>query len=111
MTCRWPPPSSTTPSVTTVEVDPGVATRADAALEAAGYSTWTVTGDGLLGHPRRAPYDRVIATCAVRRIPHTWVRRTRPGGTILTTVAPGSWAYGSGLAKVTVSDDGTPPRL
>ena len=41
--------------VTTVEVDPGVARRADAALEAAGYSTWTVTGDGLLGHPYRAP--------------------------------------------------------
>ncbi|GAA1068381.1 ATP-grasp peptide maturase system methyltransferase [Streptomyces asiaticus] len=94
-------------NVTTIEVDPGVATRADAALEAAGYSTWTVTGDGLFGHPRRAPYDRVIATCAVRRIPHTWVRQTRPGGTILTTLAPGSWAYGTGLAKVTVNDDGT----
>ncbi|EFL25652.1 putative methyltransferase [Streptomyces himastatinicus ATCC 53653] len=94
-------------NVTTVEVDPGVAARADAALEAAGYSTWTMTGDGLLGHPHSAPYDRVIATCTVRRIPHTWVRQTRPGGTILTTVAPGSWAYGTGLAKVTVSDDGT----
>ncbi|MFI0822427.1 ATP-grasp peptide maturase system methyltransferase [Streptomyces sp. NPDC021098] len=94
-------------NVTTVEVDPGVAARADAALEAAGYSTWTVTGDGLLGHPRRAPYDRVIATCAVRRIPHTWVRQTRPGGIILATLAPGSWAYGTGLAKVTVNDDGT----
>lgn len=94
-------------NVTTIEVDPGVAARADAALEAAGYSTWTVTGDGLLGHPRRAPYDRVIATCAVRRVPHTWVRQTRPGGIILATLAPGSWAYGTGLAKVTVNDDGT----
>ncbi|MFE9066014.1 ATP-grasp peptide maturase system methyltransferase [Streptomyces violaceusniger] len=94
-------------NVTTIEVDPGVAARADAALEAAGYSTWTVTGDGLLGHPRRAPYDRVIATCAVRRIPHTWVRQTKPGGTILTTLAPGSWAYGTGLAGVTVNEDGT----
>lgn len=94
-------------NITTIEVDPGVAARADAALEAAGYSTWTVTGDGLLGHPRRAPYDRVIATCAVRRVPYTWVRQTKPGGIILTTLAPGSWAYGTGLAKVTVSDDGT----
>ncbi|MGA6157867.1 ATP-grasp peptide maturase system methyltransferase [Stenotrophomonas sp. NPDC087984] len=94
-------------NVTTIEVDPGVAARADAALEAAGYSTWTVTGDGLLGHPRRAPYDRVIATCAVRRIPHTWVRQTKPGGTILTTLAPGSWAYGTGLARITVHEDGT----
>ncbi|WFB06839.1 ATP-grasp peptide maturase system methyltransferase [Streptomyces sp. LX-29] len=91
-------------NVTTVEVDPEVAARADAALEAAGFSTWTVTGDGLLGHPRRAPYDRVIATCAVRRIPHTWVRQTKPGGVILATV--GSWANGAGLAKVTVNAEG-----
>ncbi|MFB6558488.1 ATP-grasp peptide maturase system methyltransferase [Streptomyces sp. NPDC056400] len=92
-------------NVTTVEVDPDVAARADAALEAAGYSTWTVTGDGLLGHPRRALYDRVIATCAVRRIPYTWIRQTKPGGIILATV--GSWANGAGLAKVTVNEDGT----
>ncbi|MFE9254003.1 ATP-grasp peptide maturase system methyltransferase [Streptomyces sp. NPDC006879] len=92
-------------NVTTVEVDPEVASRADAALEAAGFSTWTVTGDGLLGHPRRAPYDRVIATCAVRRIPYAWVRQTKPGGIILATV--GSWANGAGLAKVIVNEDGT----
>ncbi len=91
-------------NVTTVEVDPQVAARADAVLETVGYSTWTVTGDGLLGHPHRAPYDRVIATCAVRRIPYTWVRQTKPGGIVLSTV--GSWPWGTGLAKVTVGDDG-----
>ncbi|WP_331752239.1 ATP-grasp peptide maturase system methyltransferase [Streptomyces chartreusis] len=93
-------------NVTTVEVDPDVAARADAALETAGFSTWTVTGDGLLGHPRRAPYDRVIATCAVRRIPYAWIRQTKPGGIVLTTVG-GSWHYGTGLAKVTVAEDRT----
>jgi hypothetical protein len=92
-------------AVTSVEVDPEVAARADAALETVGYSTWTVTGDGLLGHPSRAPYDKVIATCAVRRIPYSWIRQTRPGGTILATV--GSWSYGTGLAEVSVRDDGT----
>ncbi|MFJ6101300.1 ATP-grasp peptide maturase system methyltransferase [Streptomyces sp. NPDC092359] len=91
--------------VTTVEVDPQVAARADAALEAVGFSTWTVTGDGLLGHPYRAPYDRVIATCAVRRIPYAWIRQTKPGGIVLGTV--GSWPWGTGLAKLTVGDDGT----
>ena len=91
--------------VTSIEVDPAIAARADAALESAGYSTWTVTGDGLVGHPYRAPYDRVIATMAVRRIPHAWIRQTRPGGIVLATV--GSWAYGTGLAKLTVGDDGT----
>ncbi|MEU4492647.1 ATP-grasp peptide maturase system methyltransferase [Streptomyces sp. NPDC023998] len=93
-------------NVTTVEVDPEVAARADSALEAVGFETWTVTGDGLLGHPRRAPYDRVIATCAVRRIPYTWIRQTKPGGIVLATVG-GSWHYGTGLAKVTVGEDGT----
>lgn len=93
-------------NVTTVEVDPEVAARADAALETAGYSTWTVTGDGLLGHPRRAPYDRVIATCAVRRIPYTWIRQTTPGGIVLATVG-GSWHYGTGLAKVRVTEHGS----
>lgn len=92
-------------NVTTVEVDPQVAARADAALEAAGFSTWTVTGDGLLGHPYRAPYDRVIATCAVRRIPYVWIRQTKPGGIVLGTV--GSWPWGTGLAKLVVGDDGT----
>ncbi|NJQ14120.1 ATP-grasp peptide maturase system methyltransferase [Streptomyces bohaiensis] len=93
-------------NVTTVEVDPHVSARADAALESAGYSTWTVTGDGLLGHPRRAPYDRVIATCAVRRIPYTWIRQTKPGGIVLATIG-GTWLYGTGLAKVTVAEDGS----
>ncbi|MET9529229.1 ATP-grasp peptide maturase system methyltransferase [Streptomyces sp. NPDC006649] len=93
-------------NVTTVEVDLAVADRADTALEAAGFETWTVAGDGLLGHPRRAPYDRVIATCAVRRIPFTWIRQTKPGGIVLATVG-GSWHYGTGLAKVTVGEDGT----
>ncbi|WP_405437075.1 ATP-grasp peptide maturase system methyltransferase [Streptomyces avidinii] len=92
-------------SVTTIEVDPGVAARADVALEGTGFSTWTVTGDGLLGLPRRAPYDRVIATCGVRRIPYTWVRQTRPGGIVLATI--GSLATGTGLAKVMVQGDGT----
>ncbi|MFF6955258.1 methyltransferase [Streptomyces sp. NPDC008317] len=34
-------------NVTTVEVDPEVAERADTALESLGFSAWTVTGDGL----------------------------------------------------------------
>ncbi len=92
-------------NVATVEVDLDVARRADAALEACGYSAWTVHGDGLTGYPRLAPYDRVIATMAVRRIPYGWVRQTRPGGTILATI--GTWTYGTGLAKLTVREDGT----
>ncbi|GHB22986.1 hypothetical protein GCM10010346_53210 [Streptomyces chryseus] len=93
-------------NMTTIEVDPAVAARADAALETARFSTWTETGDGLLGYPRRAPYDRVIATCAVHRIPTPLSRQTKPGGTVQATVG-GAWSYGTGLAKVTVGKDDT----
>ncbi|HSA52520.1 MAG TPA: ATP-grasp peptide maturase system methyltransferase [Yinghuangia sp.] len=94
-------------NVTTIEVDAEVAAAADAALEKAGFSTWAVTGDGLLGNPHRAPFDRLIATCAVRRIPYAWVRQTKPGGVVLATVGPGAWSYGTGLVKLTMREDGT----
>lgn len=91
--------------ITSIEVDPALAERAERSLNEIGLAPWTYPGDGLLGYPPRAPYDRVIATFAVRRIPYAWVRQTRPGGIILATV--GTWAYGTGLAKLTVTAEGT----
>lgn len=91
--------------VTSIEVDPALAARAEKSLNEIGLGPWTFPGDGLLGYPPRAPYDRTIATFAVRRIPYAWVRQTRPGGIIVATV--GTWAYGTGLAKLTVTSDGT----
>ena len=55
--------------VTTVDVDPGVLARAREHLAAAGFLPTCVAGDGELGHPERAPYDRVLGTCAVSRVP------------------------------------------
>ncbi|WP_018656023.1 methyltransferase domain-containing protein [Actinomadura flavalba] len=69
--------------VTSVEVDPGVADRARAALGEAGYDVHVVTGDGAFGHAPAAPFDRVIATVAANRVPHAWGVQTRPGGRVL----------------------------
>jgi protein-L-isoaspartate(D-aspartate) O-methyltransferase len=69
--------------VTTVEVDTEVAEQAHRALREAGHKVVAVTGDGALGYEPGAPYDRVIATVGVQRVPRAWVEQTRPGGRIL----------------------------
>lgn len=90
--------------VTTIEVDPAVAEHARAALHRAGYSPTLVVGDGALGHPPNAPYDRFLATCAVQDVPYAWVEQTRPGGRIVT---PWGTAYhNGGLLALTVHEDG-----
>ncbi|MBV9142247.1 MAG: methyltransferase domain-containing protein [Pseudonocardiales bacterium] len=92
--------------VTTIEIDPEIATRARAALSTNGFGNVTViTGDGAYGYPPRAPYDRVLATAAVARVPYAWVAQTRPGGRVVT---PWGTAYLNGaLLSLTVGEDGT----
>ncbi len=71
--------------VVSVEIDPVIAEGARTALNAAGYSPLVITGDGTEGYPDAAPYDRVMATAAVRdTVPTTWLAQTRPGGLIVT---------------------------
>lgn len=91
--------------VTTVEVDPQVADRARKALADAGFCPDVVTGDGAYGHAPGAPYDRVLATCAVYRVPYAWVEQTRPNGRIVT---PWASDYHNGvLLALDVAGDGT----
>ena len=71
--------------VVSIEVDPVIADDARTALAVAGYSPLVITGDGAEGYPDQAPYDRVLATAAVREtIPPAWLAQTRPGGLIVT---------------------------
>lgn len=91
-------------NVTTVEVDAGLAETARATAAAAGRPLEVVTGDGTEGHPARAPYDRIVSTAAVQRIPWAWVEQTRPGGRIVT---PWGTSFHNGtLARLDVAADG-----
>ncbi|MER5971450.1 methyltransferase domain-containing protein [Streptomyces sp. NPDC002055] len=92
--------------VTSVDVDLGLATTAAHTLDsAAGLRPRIVARDGTEGFAPSAPYDRVIATCAVRTVPYPWVTQTRPGGVILTPWETPWLCYG--LLRLDVGGDGT----
>lgn len=92
--------------VTTIELDPEIADRARRTLDRTGHPVKVVTGDGAVGHPADAPYDRVIATAAVREVPYAWVEQTRPGGRILVPWCT-DLEQGGRLLALTVNEDGT----
>ena len=71
--------------VISVEIDARIAQQARDALAATGCHVLVVTADGEEGWPEQAPYDRIIATAAVRdRIPAAWLDQLRPGGRLVT---------------------------
>ncbi|MEO3750087.1 protein-L-isoaspartate O-methyltransferase [Streptomyces sp. B6B3] len=86
--------------VVSVEVDAGLAATASGHLRVAGVDTAVEIADGVGGWPAGAPFDRVIATYAVERVPWAWIEQTRPGGRI---VAP--WGR-LGHVALTVAEDG-----
>ncbi|MDH6129849.1 methyltransferase domain-containing protein [Kitasatospora sp. GP82] len=93
-------------NVTTVEIDPQVSAQARAALERSGYRPQAVCGDGALGYPPGAPYDRTIATYGLRTIPQTWIEQTKPGGLILAPFGT-HYSNADALVRLTVHGDGT----
>ncbi|MFR9791157.1 methyltransferase domain-containing protein [Streptomyces sp. MB22_4] len=83
--------------VTTVDLEPEITESARLHLAAAGRRPVVVTGDGARGVPERAPFDRIIATCALSTVPRAWLAQCRPGARILTPLA-------TGLLALTVRD-------
>lgn len=84
--------------VVSVDVDPTLVNAARNRLQAEGYTPTLIAADGMAGHPERAPYDRLLVTCGVDRLPDAWREQVRPGGVIVAAV-------GFGIARLTVSTD------
>ena len=72
--------------VTSVDIDAGLVRAARDRLRELGYAPALVVGDGADGHPGAAPYDRIIATCSLPRVPAAWVGQAAPGGLILVNL-------------------------
>ncbi|MFH8342876.1 protein-L-isoaspartate(D-aspartate) O-methyltransferase [Streptomyces sp. AM6-12] len=91
-------------AVASIEIDRDVANAARERLLAHQLYGPVLTRDGEDGDDMGAPYDRIIATAGVRRIPPAWLRDA-PGGKIL---APWGTHFGNGdaLVRLQVSEDG-----
>jgi protein-L-isoaspartate(D-aspartate) O-methyltransferase len=70
-------------NVYSIDLDPGLMTEAGTALDAAGFRPPLRAGDGYAGWPNAAPFDRIIATCAVNHIPPAWIDQLAQGGRIV----------------------------
>ena len=75
--------------VFTIELIGELATTAEARLRELGYDRIHVRhGDGYLGWPEEAPFDKVIVTAAPEEIPEALVEQLRIGGRMVVPVGP-----------------------
>ncbi|MEV0409860.1 methyltransferase domain-containing protein [Streptomyces sp. NPDC050448] len=89
-------------NVTTMEYDERLFPDGRRNLRLAGYGPTVLVGDGLKGSPERAPFDVILATCALKVVPEALLRQVRDGGTI---VAPFGTAFHSfSYLKLDVED-------
>lgn len=84
--------------VVSLDVDPDLVSLAQGRLAKADYTPTLIAGDGMAGCAEHAPYDRLLATCGVGRIPDAWREQIRPGGVIVANV-------GYGIACLTIDRD------
>ena len=77
-------------TVTTVDLDADLVDGARAHLTAAGLGrVRVVLGDGGLGYPGGAPYDRILLTVGAWDIAPAWREQLRPGGRLVLPLTVG----------------------
>jgi len=74
--------------VFTIEKNPLLAREAERRLAALGYFPHIRIGDGTLGWPEEAPFQRIIVTAGAPSIPHPLTEQLDEGGRLVIPVGP-----------------------
>ena len=83
-------------AVVTIELDDDLATEAAANLHHAGYpNVQALCGDGALGYPSQAPYDRIIVTAEAWDVVPAWWDQLALDGHVVVPLR----LHGSGLTR------------
>ncbi|MGH3722225.1 MAG: protein-L-isoaspartate O-methyltransferase family protein, partial [Pseudonocardiaceae bacterium] len=69
--------------VYSVDIHPGLIKTAREHLAEIGCHPRLSTSDGADGWAEHAPFDRILATCAITQIPPRWIRQLADGGRIV----------------------------
>ncbi|MGH3550467.1 MAG: methyltransferase domain-containing protein, partial [Pseudonocardiaceae bacterium] len=92
--------------VTSIDIDPALIDHARRRLHSLHLAPHLVCGDGIAGVADRAPFDRIIVTCAVPDIPLAWITQLTPSGVMFVNlrgeIAGGTLCL---LTKDTSGDD------
>jgi protein-L-isoaspartate O-methyltransferase len=91
-------------NVASIDIDPACVESARTALASCGYEPTLAVADGEHGYPQKGPYDRIVATCSVHRVPHPWIDQLRMGGVM---VAPFRGRADGALVALRPQDDGS----
>lgn len=74
-------------------------------LREAGYpAIKIVLGDGTLGYPPEAPYDRIVVTAGAPRIAKSWIAQTKVGGRIVAPIGRTTYSQTLVIATKTAED-------
>lgn len=76
--------------VYSIELVEPLAKQADARLKELGYHVKVRAGDGYLGWPEAAPFDRIILTAAPPEVPKTLIDQLAEGGVLVAPIGRGA---------------------
>lgn len=93
----------TTGQVMTIELEDDLATAARERLRSQGFQqVEVVLGDGSVGRPEAAPFDRIVVTAGAAEIPAAWREQLGEGGRLIVPIVD---ADGIGVVSCLVKED------